>query len=695
MKNKENQVKNSEQSNFRFVTMGNQPFGSEQLTMNKGKVIIFLTLFTLTFFLFPLNLSAFDFSLRTRGFASFPMGEGNIDPLGFEKYTMGGGGDIGFEVDFSTIWTNPIGLGYTLGVEGGFMINPFQNDNEMNVNFYSAGGVLSLYYFPLSRLFIRADGTLGIYAAATPLGNSSADLFWRAGGEIGFRFSPNFLLAANAGWKQFQVTGSNEQGSNVFNSGVYAGLTAQISFQTGRGISEGVGAVLEQSEPVYPAFTRLYQSFPVGDVVIRNNENAEIRDVRLFFRAGNYTASEFPCGSVSIIPRGRTVTLPLLADFSNEVLRFTDNGRIIGELVIRYRFLGQERETVRAVTVAAHNRNIIPLGDPTAFAAFVSPTSPETLDFARMVAGLERSNRRTGHNTNKRYAVWLIETLRASQLAVNNEQLADRFDQARNIADGTSYVQFPAETLSFRNGTSLDFALLVAACLESVGIGSALISVNNEEQAESELLVAVSLGINAGAAETLFNGTDKILIVDGNVWLPLSMSVFNEGFTACWNKGAQIIKQAFTNNEIVDFIVVQDAWVAYPPAPLPELGRNVLRTDDEAALRAVNQATQTYIEQEINVLLRQVQAQVNANPTAALHNRLGILLARAGRIPEAKTSYERAAALGSVPAMTNRGNLALTENDFTTAERWFTQALQREPQNTAALRGMSQIATGR
>ncbi|MCL2443496.1 MAG: hypothetical protein FWD13_08560, partial [Treponema sp.] len=332
---------------------------SSRLVMVRGKFLLFTFLFLIVHcYLLTVNCFAFDLSLRTRGFASFPMGSGNIDPLGFEKYSMGGGGGIGLEIDISTIWTNPIGLGYTLGAEGDFMINPFNNDNAMNVSFYSAGAVLGLYYFPLSRLFLRADCTLGVYAAATEIGNSTADLFWRIGGETGFRFTPNFLLAANTGWRQYQG-----RENNIFNSGAYFGLTAQITFQTGIGTNDNIGVTFSQPDPVYPAFMQLYQKIPAGDVIIRNNENAEIRDVRVFFRAANYTTSEFPCGSISVLPRGRSVTLPLLADFSNEILRFTDNGRIMGELVIRYRFLGQEREAVRAVTVATHNRNIIPLGD--------------------------------------------------------------------------------------------------------------------------------------------------------------------------------------------------------------------------------------------------------------------------------------------------------------------------------------------
>jgi Flp pilus assembly protein TadD len=67
------------------------------------------------------------------------------------------------------------------------------------------------------------------------------------------------------------------------------------------------------------------------------------------------------------------------------------------------------------------------------------------------------------------------------------------------------------------------------------------------------------------------------------------------------------------------------------------------------------------------------------------------LLVRSGQTAEAEVAYERAAGMGSVPAMTNRGNLALIEKDYAAAEKWFTQALEREPENEAAKRGLEQV----
>jgi len=629
-------------------------------------------LLLLLFFIDCSLLFGLDFNVRPRGFVYFP---GEVASAGGNTmFDIGGGGDIGFEVDLSSVWPNAAGIGYTLGIEGGMLFSNIQSEGDKSVNIYSAGGGVGLYCFPLSRLFIRIDGSIGAYIPTLDDKTGYSGLYWRGGGEVGFRFTPGFTIAANAGWRQFHLS-DNE----IFSSGLYAGLTAQLSFQTGRNANrETVGVNLDQYEAVYPAFMQLYQTNAIGSLVIRNNENAEIRDVRVSFRASPYTASEFPCGTIPFIARGRRVELPLLADFSTEVLRFTDKGRILGEVVIRYKFLGKEREAARSVILATNNRNMVTEGDAAALAAFISPTSPETVDYAKFIAGLARNDRRIGHNPNFQYAIWLMEGLKAGGIILGG-----------TFSDKTE-AQFPAETLSFRSGTSRDLALLVAGCLESVGIPAAFV------QMEKDFLVAVSLNINSNAAETLFSGTGanaggKILIIDDKVWLPLSMTAFNEGFTAAWTQAVTVLNENFKAGKTADFVIVEDAWSVYPPAPLPEQGGRAVRTDANVAAREVNRAMQLYISGDIQPLLNQVLTRVSAAPTAALHNRLGILQVRAGRIAEGKASYERAAGMGSIPAMTNRGNLALGEKDYATAERWFRQALSRDAKNISALRGLEQI----
>ena len=632
---------------------------------DKLRPLVFCLLFAVCF-----NCFAVDILLRPKVFAFFPMGEGSFNDAGFERYDVGGGADVGFEIDLSSVWPNPLSVGYTLGLEGGMTTNTVLGSEPRNIIKYSLGGSAGLYYFPFSRFLMRADGAFGVYRGALDGFLTPSGMYWRGGGELGFRFSPSFLIAVNSGWRHYE---DPRPETRPVNSGAYGGMTAQITFSSGSGSRTGAEAVLVQTDPIYPAFLQLYQTNPVGTVRIRNRENAEIRNVRVSFRAAGYTSSEFICGSVSVIPRGREAELPLLADFSPAVLRFTDNSRILGELIIRYNFLGQEREAISVVTVASHSRNTITETDTAALAALISPGSPEVLEFSKYIIGLARSGRRTGHNQNMQYAIWLFEGFRASGVRIGETHNQE------------NEAQFPAETLVFGRGSSRDIALLYAASLESVGIPSALVKVG------TDYLTAVNLSISQAAAETMFSNFDRILIIDNNCWLPVAMSSFDDGFMASWMRAVVTLNHAFERGEFVEFISTADAWAFYPPAPLPELGTRARLTSSEIIYTEANLVMNQYVAQDIIPIIWMVEAQIARGPTAALYNRLGILLARAGRFPEAKANYERAANMGSIAAMTNRGSLALNERDYNVAEFWFRRVLAVESQNVTALRGLERV----
>jgi hypothetical protein len=638
------------------------------------------------------RLCALDFSVSPGGFVLIPTGAGNVNASGRERYEVGGGGGLGLDIDLSSIWPNPLGLGYTVGLEGGLGFTSYKAPAEGTLQIYSLGGGLGLYYFPLSRLFTRLDGAAGAFWGQGETSRTPAGLWYRLGGEAGFRFTPSFTLAANAGWRQFQNPAS---GSGVFLSGLYAGLTARITFELGeKSGGDGAAVTLAQSGEVYPALLSLYQANPVGTITIRNNENAEIRNVRVSFRAGRYTASEFECATVNFLAKGRSVEVPLYADFSSDILQFTDSGRILGEIVIRYSFLGKEKETTAAASVAVLERGafapaaqrtenseqITEFIDWGALAAFVSPASPEVLEFAKNVTGLARNERRTGLNGNMQFAVWLFEGLRAfgpsvRQITDNSEQRIETpNDSARERVDLTSStagapenvnagdkasgriggsltVQFPALTLAYQAGTVRDWGILYAAALEASGIGAAFIPMGDG------FIAVVNLGIGEGAAATLFNGLDRLLVIHDEVWLPVSMGKLNDGFAAAWDEGAAELDAVFEAGETVDFIMLADAWANYPPAPFPALGVRIAQADTAALRAGAGAALNAYIASDIAPLITAVNAQIRQSPSGVLYNRLGVLQIRAGNTAAARAAFQRGADMGSEAAKRNLENI--------------------------------------
>jgi tetratricopeptide (TPR) repeat protein len=242
--------------------------------------------------------------------------------------------------------------------------------------------------------------------------------------------------------------------------------------------------------------------------------------------------------------------------------------------------------------------------------------------------------------------------------------------------------------LAYKSGTAADTALLYGATLEAAGIRAGMIPLSG-----GEVLAAFDLGVNRNDAVTaaLFDGREKLLILGEEVWLPVAVSRLNEGFIAAWAEGIRRLDALAASEEEAEMVIFEDAWAVYPPAPFAALDTRIARADERVLSAACEQALQTYIQNELGPKIQALNAQIRGNPSAALYNQLGNVYLRSGMTGEAKAAYERAAGMGSAGAMTNRGNVAVQEKDFAAAEKWFRQALQRQPDNAAAARGLRQI----
>ncbi|MFP3040285.1 hypothetical protein LQZ19_00535 [Treponema primitia] len=636
------------------------------MSFRKYNALLFL------FFLVLTRLPALDFTLRPRPFLLIPQGEIA------ELYAMGYGGDLLFDLDVSSILTNPWGLGYSLGLEGGYAYADLAEGAEGDIQLYSAGAGARLFVYPFSRLALTLDGALGLTQVIQQYGHqetgSSSSWYWRAGAEAGFRFTPFFVLGLNGGYRYYQ----DKYQSGPLYEGLYAGLTLQFTLSTKN--AAGLHLDLIQEEPVYPLFLSLYQRNGVGTLRISNYETAEIRNVRVSFRAGQYTSSEYSCGNIGFIGRGRHAELPLYADFAPALLNFTEDGRILGEVVIRYTLLGAERTAVISSTVQVVNRNAYRWGDHASLAAFVSPTEAASLEYAKYVVGLARSRRRTGLNQNMQFSIWLYEGLLSAGVRQQGS--------GRNTNIEVDSIQYPAETLAFRSGDAVDLGLLYANILESSGIPAAIIPL------EDDFLVLYSLGINQNTAGSLFNNMEKLFVINDEVWMPLSMLNFNNGFMNSWEGGNVRLNRAFEKGEALDFTRLTDAWAAYPPV-VPPVAAVSARPEEAALSRRADTALAIYIANELEPKIAALEDQLRAKPAAALFNQLGILLLRANRQEDAKGVFEQAAALGAASGMTNRGNLALLDKDYTEAETWFRKALALSPENAAAKSGLAKTAMQR
>jgi tetratricopeptide (TPR) repeat protein len=385
----------------------------------------------------------------------------------------------------------------------------------------------------------------------------------------------------------------------------------------------------------------------------------------------------------------RTAEIPLYADFSPAILNFSESGRIPGDVLIEYEILGARREVNGTAVVTVYNRNSYRWADPQSLAVFVSPAVPEVLDYAKYIVGLARNHLRTGLNRDMQFALYLYEGLRAAGLAAAPDQQTP-YESFRGDPEKVDSVQFPYQTLAYRSGDLDELGLLYAASLEAAGIKAALIPLKDD------FAVAFSLGIDEAAARAFFNDLDNLLIINDEVWMPIAAGGFRDGFINSWYTAINGINGAIETGGGLDFVVLRDAWQRYPPAAVSIQETYPDKPPEDNVVRLAETGMLRYISSEFGPKIQELQNRIRAGGAGpALYNQLGLLYVRAGMYADARTEYQRAAALGYVSAMVNLGNLAMLERNTAAAEQWYRQALRMDPANRAAAEGLNQIALDR
>jgi tetratricopeptide (TPR) repeat protein len=233
--------------------------------------------------------------------------------------------------------------------------------------------------------------------------------------------------------------------------------------------------------------------------------------------------------------------------------------------------------------------------------------------------------------------------------------------------------------MDFSSGDYDELGILYASCLESVGIGTAFIPM------DEDFLILVDTQLKPSSAASHFANTDNLVITDDTVYFALSMAAFEQGFTKSRQRGAECIAQINSSEDVYyDFIETHLAWENYPPAIYTGYGDVLSRPTQSAVEALFKAAVDDYINSDLSVVIE------NARKTGD-SNKLGLAYVRAGQYSNAKNEFSKAAAKGNVSAMNNLGNVYMIEKNYTAAEKQYRQILALEPDNKAAQKGLENV----
>ncbi len=574
-----------------------------------------------------------------------------------------------------------------LGTSAGFYAVPKQSSDKFsstqakNVFFVPLGVKAGGTYYPFSRVELR--GALSAGASIAISGDALHYQPWyKAEAVVGFRINPSFSVGISGSWLDFQY-------DSWFGNSLMQGLTAGISLTyrlDTKKSSGSVSATAEFDDNVFPVLYTIYKDESFGTVYVSNDETAEIRNVRVSLRSDGYTASEIECGVISTLPKHATQSLPLVADFSEAILNFTENGQIPAEVVIEYDLLGQKRTAVSQIIIPVYNRNQMRWADPAVLASYVSTSSQEVLEFSKYLVGVSRRYLRTGLNRNMQFAMYVFEGMRLAGIQLDPEPSTpyDSYHLDSSILD---YIQYPYQTMLYKSGDKDDLGVLFMSLLQSVGINSSFIATADD------FIVIFNTEIKAERAGNFFNSDERYVVLDEeNVWLPLSMKSLSEGFINSWYKAIEEINYATETEEDYYFVDIADAWSMYPPAGFTSSENVALEASEKTVSDAVETAIVRYITAEFGPQIAEVQKKiVEEGASVQLYNQLGMLYVRAGMYSSAIPVYQLAAKMGSIPAMNNLGNIASLQKNYQEALVWYKKVLELDPENATAKANLNRI----
>ena len=271
----------------------------------------------------------------------------------------------------------------------------------------------------------------------------------------------------------------------------------------------------------------------------------------------------------------------------------------------------------------------------------------------------------------------MFDALKASGIVYSGDKTTPYSEY--HLGDKPDYIQYPLQTMDFNSGDLDELGILYASCLESVGIGTAFIPM------EDDFVVLVDTQLKPTSVTNHFANTDNLVITEDTVYFALSMAAFEQGFTKSRERGAGLIEKINNSEDVYyDFVETHIAWENYPPAIYTGYG-DVLERPSQTTVEAIFMAAvEEYIKADLSVVIERARSSGDSN-------KLGLAYVRAGQYANAKAEFSKEAAKGSVSAMNNLGNVYMLEKDYTAAKKQYEQILAIDPKNKAASKGLENV----
>ncbi len=403
------------------------------------------------------------------------------------------------------------------------------------------------------RLAFDVNLNVGVYNAKTT--KSVRGIAAGGGLVFTYKITPSIYADVNGSAKHYVAKPSPLM---MVNAGLGPGITFNVTeFFNNK---TNLGIELNELDPVFPVLYSWYENNSFGKVQLTNNEESSITDVTVSFFQPQYMAHAKECATFKKIACGESVDVDLLAFFNEQMLELTEKSDTSSYIIVNYSRLGKKLSQSFALDVPVYGRNNMSWDDDRRAAVFVSSKDPAAMQFGKYTASIVRDNLRADMPVNIQYAIGIFQ-------ALNEFGLNYVVDPSSAFEDnvGTSsidFLQFPYQTLMYRGGDCDDLSILVCSLFEAVGIDTAFITV------PGHIFMAFDSGLTQEQAELIYRNHAEFIVVDDQVWVPLEITLSDEGFFRACRYGAREWNAADAQGTAALYRM-KDSWEIYQPISVP------------------------------------------------------------------------------------------------------------------------------
>lgn len=281
---------------------------------------------------------------------------------------------------------------------------------------------------------------------------------------------------------------------------------------------------------IYPAYYQFYNTYPLALVSVRNSVNYPI-EVNVRSDIEGYSERSQESGFIRI-GGGETKDIPVNALFGAKLLKADHREPAVIDLEVEAK-AGVTHTKSFSEHIMIHSRNGWD-GEIDKLGFFITSDDEGIMEIGRNVANQVSESD--------------DETLQSFALAKNlfgeMNGLGIRYQSDPNIPFyKDDRVQFASETKDLKTGDCDDLVVLYASLLESVGIRTAFVDVQDPEKEVAHVYLMFDTNVSPEQSHIISSNDNRFVIRENSsgertVWIPVETTLVEAGFEEAWESGA-------------------------------------------------------------------------------------------------------------------------------------------------------------